>query len=75
MEGAAPHNKNVTVDELLVGSFDEEDGKDYIDEEWYKKTGTRLAESPMAKGEEKKRVKKGGRWRSFIRRACTLPQA
>jgi hypothetical protein len=38
VEGAAPHNKHVTVDELLVGSFDEEDGKDYIDKGWYKKT-------------------------------------
>jgi hypothetical protein len=38
MEGVAPHDENVTVDELLEGSFDKEDDKSYNDQERYKKT-------------------------------------
>jgi hypothetical protein len=38
VEGAAPHNENITVDDLLEGSFKEEDGKDYSDKKLYKKT-------------------------------------
>jgi hypothetical protein len=36
LEGAAPDNNDVTVDELLDNSFDEEDKAAYSDEEWYK---------------------------------------
>jgi hypothetical protein len=31
------HNENITVDELLEGSFDIEDRTYHSDEEWYKK--------------------------------------
>jgi hypothetical protein len=33
VEGAAPHDENVMVDELLEGSFDDKDRKAYNDEE------------------------------------------
>jgi hypothetical protein len=60
MEGAAPHNKNVTVDKLLEGSFDEKDGKDYSNEEWYKKTDWWKAAMAKAEEESKKKEEEEG---------------
>lgn len=38
VEGAVPYNENVTVDEFLERSFEEGEGRDYSDKEWFKKT-------------------------------------
>ncbi len=38
MEGAAPWNKDMMVDELLKGNYDKEDKITDSDGEWYKKT-------------------------------------
>jgi hypothetical protein len=68
VEVVAPHDENVTVDELLEGSFDKEDGKSYNDQERYKKT--EWWKIMIAKSRRGVRKKKG-RGKGCIQRACT----